>query len=290
MTWTEAIPEITSGDVAFQVNGDWCTNYAYDFLHVVNYSAPPYDNNLSAQNLSLTNHPVTYNGTEITLMSTDSPNTSKYYAAVVDFVAVPTGPTQGPDLIFVKYFASYAGQKIWTQWKAVTFYDNITTDWYNTPAQWYNYLQAKSTPPNDWVYQLSDGGLFAGPFASADSAMTSFSESFTNTSSLATFRAAIPILETSMRGVISSKESSWLATNSLGLGYMGSPCHVFGGYLPYWADTSTNRTATSSGIVKTNVGRDSSPASSPSVQYVYITPFSMAYLENIIATVATFKN
>ncbi|MEM0195721.1 MAG: hypothetical protein QXP36_13490 [Conexivisphaerales archaeon] len=140
MTWTEDIPEVTSGDVEFQVNGNWCTNYAYDFLHVVNYPAAPYDNNLSAQNLSLTNHSVAYNGTEITLMSTDFPNTSKYFAAVVDSVAVPTGPTQGSGLIFVKYLASYAGQKIWTQWKAVTFYDNVTTDWYNTPAQWYSYL------------------------------------------------------------------------------------------------------------------------------------------------------
>ncbi|MEM4090845.1 MAG: glucose ABC transporter substrate-binding protein GlcS [Thermoplasmatales archaeon] len=284
MTWIQAIPEVISGDVAFQVNGNWYTNQVYDFLHVVNYPAvPPYDNNLSAQNLSLTNHPVTYNGTEITLMSTDFPNTSKYYAAVVDSVAIPTGPTQGPGLIFVKYFASYAGQKIWTQWKGVTFYDNVTTDWYNTPAQWYSYLQAKSTPPNDWVYQLSDGGLFAEPFAAADTAMTSFSESFTSTSSPATFRAAVSILETSMKGVISSEESSWLAANSLGLGYMGSPGHPFGGYLPYWANTSANRTAS----IPTDAFADSAgdigvSHSTHGYKYVYISPFSIEYLENIV--------
>ncbi|MEM4091371.1 MAG: hypothetical protein QXQ46_11655 [Thermoplasmatales archaeon] len=53
--------------------------------------------------------------------------------------------------------------------------------------------------------------------------MISFSMSFTSISSPAAFRAAVSIFETSMRGVISSKESSWLAANSLGLGYMGSP-------------------------------------------------------------------
>jgi glucose/arabinose transport system substrate-binding protein len=282
MTWTQAISEVTSGNATFQVNGNWYTNYAYDYLNAVNYpAAAPYDNNLSATNLSLSNHPVTYNGSRITLMSTDFPNTSKYYVMITDSVAVPTGSTQSAGLTFAKYFASYTGQKIFTQWKAVTFYDNITTNYYNTPAQWYSYHQAKSTASNDWVYQLSDGGLFAGPLASAESAMSTFSEGFTAGGHASAYSGAVAALDTSLKSIVSTENSSWQAANSLGLGYMGSSGHAFGGYLPYWANTSANRTASSSVVTDSGVSNAVSH-NTQGTEYVYISPFSIEYLENAV--------
>ena len=270
MTWTEAISKVTSGDVAFQVNGNWYTNYAYDYLSAVNYPAiSPYTS-----------------WTNISLMSTDFPNTSHYYVMITDSVAVPTGPTQGQGLTFAKYFASYAGQKVFTQWKAVTFYNNITTDYYNTPAQWYSYQQAENTSSSDWVYQLSDGGLFAGPLASAESAMASFSGSFTNKSSPAAFAGAVSVLETSMSSVVSTENSSWQSANSLGLGYMGSPGHAFGGYLPYWANTTANKTAPATSSVITESGTShASSQSTHRTEYIYESPFSIEYLENAVTNV-----
>ncbi|GGM76895.1 hypothetical protein GCM10007108_13750 [Thermogymnomonas acidicola] len=262
MTWTQAISEVTSGQVAFQVNGNWYTNYAYDFLNVTNYPAvAPYTS-----------------WTNISLMSEDFPNTSQYFVMVTDSVAVPTGSTQTAGLIFAKYFASWAGQMVFTKWKAVTFYDNVTTDYFNTPAQWYSYQLAKSTPGNDWVYQLSDGGLFAGPLASAESAMASFSESFTPSSSSSTFQGAVSVLDASLKQVLSSEEQQWMSANSLGLGYMGSPGHPFGGYLPPWANTSANATVTAHATSDYHTNS----RNADNVQYVYMSPFGLSFLENMV--------
>lgn len=287
LTWTQAISDVTNGTVAFQVNGNWYTNYAYDYLNAVNFPAvAPYDNNLTAANLS-NNHPVTYDGKNISLMSTDFPNTSKYYVMITDSVAVPTGSTQSAGLTFAKYFASYSGQKVFTKWKAATFYDNITTDYYNTPAQWYSYQQAKNTSSSDWVYQLSDGGLFAGPLASAESAMSTFSEGFTNHSSASTYGGAVAALDTSLGNILSSENSSWQSANSLGLGYMGSPGHAFGGYLPYWANTSANRTDSTSSVVTDSGANNAVSHSNQGREYVYISPFSIEYLESIVTNALT---
>ncbi len=270
MTWTQGIPLVNSGAVAFQDQGNWETNYAYDYMNVTNY---PYI--------------APYNSwTNITLMSNNFPGTSKYFEMISDSVAVPTGPTQTNGLTFAKYFASYTGQKIFTQWKAVTFYDNITTNYYNTPAQWYSYHQAKSTASNDWVYQLSDGGLFAGPLASAESAMSTFSEGFTAGGHASAYSGAVAALDTSLKSIVSTENSSWQAANSLGLGYMGSPGHAFGGYLPYWANTSANRTASSSVVTDSGVSNAVSH-NTQGTEYVYISPFSIEYLENAVTNALT---
>jgi glucose/arabinose transport system substrate-binding protein len=245
MTWTQAMSQVTQGKVGFQVNGNWYTNYAYDYLHTVNYPAiAPYDNNITAANIT-SSHAAKANGSNITLMSEDFPGSSKYYVMITDSVAVPKGPNQANGLTFAKYFASYSGNKIFAKYKATSFYKNLTSNIYNTPAQYDSHIAAASTPSKDWVYQLSDGGLFAGPLASFETAMTSFSESYTNTSSAATYGAASSVLDKSLVSILSTEKSDWLAANNMGLGYMGSPGHVFGGYLPPWANSTANTTVSS---------------------------------------------
>ena len=284
MTWTQAIPKVTSGQVGFQVNGNWYTNYAYDFANATNYPATaPYDNNITVANYS--NHnAVTVDGKNITLMSEDFPGTGNYYVMITDSVAVPTGPNQANGLTFAKYFASFSGNKVFAQYKATSFYKNETNDIYNTPAQYYSHQQAAATPATHWVYQLSDGGLFAGPLASAESAMTSFSETFHNGSGAATFNAASSVLDKALVSMESSEKADWESANALGLGYMGSPGHVFGGYLPTWANTSANNTASSYGLVKADSAHANSPVQSDATQYIYVSPFTLSYLENMVAT------
>ena len=290
MTWTQAIPLVTSGQVGFQVNGNWYTNYAYDYANATNYPAvTPYDSNITAANYT-SHHPVTANGKNITLMSEDFPGTSKYYVMITDSVAVPKGPNQANGLTFAKYFASFSGNKVFAKYKATSFYANETSDIYNTPAQYYSHQQAVATPSNDWVYQLSDGGLFAGPLATAESAMTSFSETFSNSTGNATYNAASSVLDKAMVGMLSSEQADWEAANAMGLGYMGSPGHAFGGYLPTWANTSANRTASSYGLVKDNSVHSNAPAHKDATQYINVSPFSISYLENIVATgITTIK-
>jgi glucose/arabinose transport system substrate-binding protein len=286
MTWTQAIPLVTSGKVGFQVNGNWYTNYAFDYENVSNYPAvAPYDNNITVANYT-SHNPVTVNGKNITLMSEDFPGTSKYYVMITDSVAVPKGPNQANGLTFAKYFASFSGNKVFAKYKATSFYENETSDIYNTPAQYYSHQLAAATPAKDWVYQLSDGGLFAGPLATAESAMTSFSETFDKSSGNATYEAASSVLDKAMVGMLSSEESDWEAANNMSLGYMGSPGHAFGGYLPTWANTSANKTASSYGLVNPNVANDNAVAvhSDNHTQYVYVSPFSISYLENMVAT------
>jgi glucose/arabinose transport system substrate-binding protein len=283
LSWTQAIPYVTNGTVGFQVNGNWYTNYAYDYLTVNNYPAvAPYDNNITVSNYT-NSHPVTANGKNISLMSSDFPGTSKYYVMITDSVAVPKGPNQANGLTFAKYFSSYTGNKIFAQWKATSYYKNLTADIYNTPAQYYSHQQAAATPASDWLYQLSDGGLFAGPLASAESAMTTFSETVSTA-----YSTASKTLDSAMVSMLSSEESDWMAANGMGLGYMGSPGHMFGGYLPTWANTTANRTASSS-LVTVNVAHANNAALNNSpVEYVYLSPLSFLYLENMVVSGTTF--
>jgi len=283
LSWTQAIPYVTNGTVGFQVNGNWYTNYAYDYLTVNNYPAvAPYDNNITVSNYT-NSHPVTANGKNISLMSSDFPGTSKYYVMITDSVAVPKGPNQANGLTFAKYFSSYTGNKIFAQWKATSYYKNLTADIYNTPAQYYSHQQAAATPASDWLYQLSDGGLFAGPLASAESAMTTFSETVSTA-----YSTASKTLDSAMVSMLSSEESDWMAANGMGLGYMGSPGHMFGGYLPTWANTTANRTASSS-LVAVNVAHANNAALNNSpVEYVYLSPLSFLYLENMVVSGTTF--
>lgn len=281
MTWTQAIPLVTGGKVGFQANGDWYTNYAFDYLNVTDYPATsPYDNNITNSNYRNSN-PVTIDGKNISLMNEDFPGTSEYYVTTSDSIAVPVGPNEANGIRFAEYASSYNGNLIFTKWKAATFYDNVTTDYYNTPAQYYGYQEAKTTPDNKWVYQLSDGGMFNGPLASIESSMTSFSESFSKTTSNSTYASANSVLDSQLLKTFKDEEQDWISANKLGLGYLGSPGHIFGGYLPSWANTSANRTASKYGLVKSG-GATASNVESNSSVIVYTSPFSLLYLENMV--------
>ena len=273
LTWTQAVPLINNGTVAFQDDGNWETNYAYDYLNTTNYPAiAPYTS-----------------WTNISLMSSSFPGTGKYFEMISDSVAVPKGKTQSNGLAFAKYFASFAGQKIFTKWKAVTFYNNVTNDYFNTPAQWYSYQQAKSTPANDWVYQLQ-AGMFDGPTATFESALISFYESFSSGGSNSTYLSASSTLDHAIQNVLSTTYQDWHVANGLGLGYLGYAGHPFGGYLPPWANTSANRTSPSYTLVKDNSVHSNAPAHKDATQYANVSPFSISYLENMVATgITTIK-
>ena len=272
MTWTQGIPLVVNGTVAFQDQGNWETNYAYDYLNVTNY---PYIS------------PYT-SWTNISLMSADFPGTSSYFEMISDSVAVPTGPTQTNGLTFAKYFASFAGQKVFTKWKAVTFYDNVTSDYYNTPAQWYSYQQAKSTPSKDWVYQLQ-AGMFDGPTASIESALTAFYGTFNAHSSSSTYLSAVASLDDGLYSSLSSELADWKAANSLDLGYLGLPGHPFGGYLPYWANTSANSTVTTDSLYQ-DIAHVNNSVGENNAHYISISPLSINYLENMVITGITKVN
>jgi len=244
MTWTQGIPKIVGQDAGFQVNGNWYVNYAYDYLNVTTYPAiAPYTS-----------------WTNISLMAEPFPGTSSLYALVIDSVAVPAGPTAAAGLVFAKYFASFQGQMVFTKWKAVTFYNNITNDYFNTPDQWYDYQSLLHTAPTNFVYQLSDGGLFDDVFATLDSGLTALSQS--GPSGLASWNSTL------MSGIATEK-AEWLTANSLGYGFMGTPLSPFGGYMPPWVKVSSAASHTA--------GKTQVHASKPVL--VYVPPLS--YLSNM---------
>lgn len=233
LTWTAVIHDITGSKSGFQANGNWYVNYAYDYLNV-----SAYPENSSTMN---TNYDHAHN---INLIAMPFPGTQGYFALIDDSVAVPHGSDSGNALIFAKYFSSYAGQKVFTKWKASTFYDNITTpSFYNTMSQWGDYQCAVREDGNSsrWVYQLSDGGLFA----SQASSFETYLESLTSSSDLSTWN-------THLGSVISDEEAAWEDGNSLGFGYMGTLSHPFGNYLPPWVGTSNTPTVTAQNAQITN--------------------------------------
>ena len=128
--------------------------------------------------------------------------------------------------------------------------------------------------------------MFDGPTASIESALTSFSESFTSTSTSSTYSSAVSALDHGLSSSLSSELEEWNAANTLGLGYLGSPGHAFGGYLPYWANTSANRTASSSVVTDSGVSNAVSH-NTQGTEYVYISPFSIEYLENAVTNALT---
>ena len=270
MTWTEGIPDLTGGTVAFAANGNWYGAYADDFLNISTYP-------VSSPYTSWTN---------ISLMAEDFPSTSHYFVAVINSVAVPVGNTQADGILFAKFFSSFNGSKLFSEPEGVITYDNYTGDFYATPDQYASFQQMVTTPNENWTYQISDGGLFASPTSTLESAMTTFSESFTNASSPSIFNSVVSILDSSISNTLATEQSSWQAANSLGLGYMGSPGHVFGGYLPYWANTSANRTASSSVVTDSGVSNAVSH-NTQGTEYVYISPFSIEYLENAVTNALT---
>lgn len=219
LTWTAVIHDITGSKSGFQANGNWYVNYAYDYLNVSAYS-------MNSKTIN-TSYDHTHN---INLIAMPFPGTEGYFALIDDSIAIPVGSNQVNGLTFAKFFSSFAGNQVFAKWKASSFYNNITSPTaYNTPSQWGDYTCALDESGNSsrWVYQLSDGGLFAAQ----DSSFESDLESLTSASSVSTWNSHLS-------SVISSEQSSWMAGHNLSLGFMGTLSHPFGGYLPPWAHDS----------------------------------------------------
>ncbi|WP_229570200.1 glucose ABC transporter substrate-binding protein GlcS [Saccharolobus caldissimus] len=210
MTWTQGLTLLVQGKVAFQANGNWLTGYAYDFLNTTAY--PPL--------------PQYINNSSVTLIESPFPGTQNYYALVVNSMGIPVGPQEQQAIILAKFWASYQGQMAWAKWVGVSFYKNAT-DFYNTPAQWYDYEQLinDSSHPQDFVYQLSDGGVFDDVFAQIDSGLLTLQE---------VGPAGLSAWNSTLYSAMHEEEQEWLAAAKLGLGYMGFPGHPFANYYPPW--------------------------------------------------------
>ncbi len=255
MTWTQGIALLSEKKVVFQSDVDSATNYLYDYLNVTTYPA-------TSQYMNQTN---------VTVVAEPFPGTQSYWQVVSDSVAVPSGPTSINGELFAKYFSSYSGQLIFTKWKAVTYYDNITSDYYNTPYQWSIYNDLQNTTPGNFVIQPGLGGLFSSETESFDTGLESLQE--IGSSYMSAWNVTLSQL-------VSSENADWLAANSIGLGYLGSPGHAFGGYLPTWANTSANRTASS--VASVSNGSSSGTSNTSSVTLIYTSPLSLLYLENTV--------
>ncbi|MGC8569477.1 MAG: glucose ABC transporter substrate-binding protein GlcS [Nitrososphaeria archaeon] len=216
--WTVYIADIVGGTASFQVNGDWYDNFA-------TYLVNPNEATMGPGTPYPAIPPYT-SWTNISLMCEPFPGTSSVFSIVIDSVAVPVGKSQTAGLTLAQYWSSYAGQKVWTPYKMVSFYQN-GTDWYSTPAQWADFQALKSTPANEFVYAPSDGGLFDDASATFGTACTVLSE----TLSPSTF---YPLLSQT----IAEEHADWMAAAKLGLGYLGMPGSPFGGYYPPWVSSS----------------------------------------------------
>ncbi|BCS93614.1 glucose ABC transporter substrate-binding protein GlcS [Metallosphaera javensis (ex Sakai et al. 2022)] len=231
MTWTQGLTLLVQGKVAFQANGNWLTNYAYDFLNTTSY--PPL--------------PQYINSPNVTLIETPFPGTQHYYALVIDSIGIPTGPQEQDALKLAHYWSSYQGQEIWTKWKAVTYYKNAT-DYFNTPAQWYDYQQLLNTSEQNFVYQLSDGGTFDDVYAQLISGVLTLQE--VGTPGLSAWNSTLV-------SAMHEEEQEWLSAAKLGLGYLGFPNHPFADYYPPWVtnpsayglDLSSQQTSNNSALV-----------------------------------------
>ncbi|MEM0127916.1 MAG: glucose ABC transporter substrate-binding protein GlcS [Thermoplasmatales archaeon] len=239
MSWTQMASELVDGHIAFLTAGDFVTNYMYDFMNTTSYPAvAPY-----------------VNQSNVTVLVESFPGTSSYFVVNLDAIGVPTGPTEAAGVKFVKYWTSYTGDKIWTQWKGISYWNNVTTDYYNTPEQWYMYQKLISTPSSDFVYALSDGGLFASPYTTLTGALITLESSGS---------PDISSWNSQVKSEVSVEEQSWLSANSEHLGYLGFPGAPFAGYLPPWANSTFN--ATGSGSKAVNFGHSYSPSQPVSQQ------------------------
>ncbi len=257
MSWTQMASELISGHIAFLTAGDFVTNYMYDFYNTTSYPAiSQYINNSAT--------PVLVNS---------FPGTQNYFVVNLDSVGVPMGPKEQAAVTFVKYWTSPAGNKIWTQWKGISYYENMNTNYYNTPEQAYMYEKlVNTTNPADFVYALSDGGLFISP-------------SLTLESSLLNLQEGAQTLSNWQNAIVSSlnvEKSSWLAANSYKLGYLGFPGHPFGAYLPPWANSTFNQTGSGSKVVSgfsmyKNTYTNTNPINPDSINIPYISEFINYY-------------
>jgi len=216
MTWSSGLAYIIQGKAAFQVNGNWIVEYAYIWYHVVAYPAiPPYTS-----------------WTNITLMEEPFPGTQGIYVLVIDSVAVPaySNPYMNTAMKLAQFWSSYTGMKIWTSSaKGVTIWAN-GTDYYPTPAQWFDYQQLLSTAPGAFTIAPSDGGLFDDVFSTLNTQVLNLQQ--IGPSYISTFNSALVSAE-------QTTYSEWGAAAKLGLGYMGYPGHPFANYLPPWVNPTT---------------------------------------------------
>lgn len=267
-TWTEAIPKIIDKSVGFQINGEWYTSYAYDYDHVSAYpDIAPYNS---------TSYITTNN---VSLMCEPFPGTSHYYVLVDDSVAVPTGSTAKEGLTFAKFFASYEGQEVFTKWKQTTFYNNVTSDYYNTLAQWNAYETAKNLSTNStaWVYSLSNGGLF-------DTVCEDLASGFLSTVyAHPTTTSDISSLLSDYKTAMAKEKSDWLTANTIGFGFMGTLADPFGGYLPPWVSSPATASVAHATIQTSN---SNATGSSYNIYGNISNPFTLyiTFLTNLIAT------
>ena len=260
MTWTEGISDLASKDVAFQSDVDSATNYLFDYLNLTTYPATsPY-----------------LNETNVTVIAEPFPGTQNYWQVVSDSVAVPSGPTSTTGELFAKYFGSFQGQKVFTKWKAATYYDNVTSDYYNTPYQWYAYEDLINVSSDNFVIQPGLGGLFSSTTSSFDTGLISLQEA--GVSDLSAWNSTL-------ESIVSNEKSDWMAANSIGLGYLGGPGHPFGGYLPEWANTSANRTVSTTLTTWKNTDSQNNMVNDHVIS-VDISPFSFTFFDKITTGVA----
>ena len=227
MSWTQMASELVDGHVAFLTAGDFVTNYMYDYYNTTSYP-------VESQYVNNTSTPV---------LVQSFPSTQNYFVVNLDSIGVPTGSSAAAGTVFVKYWTSPAGNKVWTQWKGLSYYKGITNDYYNTPEQWYMYNKLENTTnPADFVYALSDGGLFASPDTSLIGSLLSLQEASNPTAKVSSWNSEIS-------SQVTVEKSTWLSANSLGLGYLGFAGSPFGGYLPPWANSTYNATGSGSHAV-----------------------------------------
>ncbi len=213
LSWTNFLSLMIKNKVAFLANGNWVTNYAYDFLNTTVYPAQaPY---LSQSNATVLEEPF--------------PGTQNYYSLVVDSIAVPHSTSQAGGVALAKFWSSWQGQTTWTKWKAVTYYNNVTTNYFNTPSQWADYKQLVSTPESNFIYSLTGGGFYDNAFGTTIGDLLALQNA--GKSGIATWNSQFS-------SVISTQHSDWKTAAGMGLGYMGFPGHPFANYYPPWVNAS----------------------------------------------------
>ncbi|MGC9071957.1 MAG: glucose ABC transporter substrate-binding protein GlcS [Acidilobus sp.] len=215
LSWQPGAAELAAGQAVFQANGGWVGLYMSEFDNITVYPAvEPY---IGWSNVSVVFEPF--------------PGTNGTYAAVIDGISVPVQPPQYAAeeqgaLLFAELVTTYSGQSIWTYWKAHSYYDNITSpSFYYTLKQWLTYQYMKSVPVDNWVYQLSDGGLFDDVFESWDGQALALQNSGPS---------YIPTYLTQLASLMHEECEEWLAAAKIGLGYMGYAGAPLGGYVPPW--------------------------------------------------------
>ena len=218
LTWTQGLTDLIEGKAAFMVNGNWVPPYAYDYDNTTIYPAvEPY---VGWSNVSVVDEPF--------------PGTQDVYAICIGSIGVPAGfPTTPLGVMFAEYFMSYQGQIEWSTWKAVPLYKNATSpEWWSfAPARYYDWEQLTSTPTDDFVWWMPDGGTFADVFGGWISQLLTLQE---------VGSSYIPTYNAQLASLLHEECTEWYSAAKIGLGYLGMPGEPFAGYYPPWVIVSTN--------------------------------------------------